>query len=108
MAFWEDIVHVLSLGADNSSGLSNQIQEMYSQLPAPEIKATPAIQSNVNLQKASLRLSRLKESSKLQFGLKFKYDTVKPTRIKLYWGAKELPIKDENGNLTYRFAFGKY
>ncbi|KAJ3353265.1 hypothetical protein HDU91_005917 [Kappamyces sp. JEL0680] len=104
MAFWEDIVNVLSLGTGDvaNAGLEN-VQEIYSQLPPAEMKTSPAIQSNVNIQKPTLRLSRLKESSRLQYGLSFKYDTLKETKIKIYWGAKELPtrIGDE---LSYRYS----
>ncbi|KAJ3302170.1 hypothetical protein HDV03_005276 [Kappamyces sp. JEL0829] len=119
MAFWEDIVNVLSLGTGDvaNAGLEN-VQEIYSQLPPAEMKTSPAIQSNVNIQKPTLRLSRLKESSRLQYGLSFKYDTLKETKIKIYWGAKELPTRtgdelsysfvDKNGHAVEPWEFGPY
>ena len=104
MAYWEDIVNILSNGTNDRANFDIPgIGNIYAQLPPPEIKRAAAVQSNVNIQKSSLRINRIKESSSLQYSLSFKFDSLEKTIVKIYWGAKEIPVFDSLGNVSYRF-----
>lgn len=106
LAYWEDIVNVLSL---SSNGTENGFEipgigNIYSQLPPAELKTTTAVQSNVNIQKTSLRINRIKSVATLRYSLSFKFDTLQRSVVKIYWGAKEVPLVDQSGNVSYRFV----
>lgn len=106
LAYWEDIVNVLSLssiGEGNGFEIPG-IGNIYSQLPPAELKTATTVQSNVNIQKSSLRINRNKDAAVLRYLLSFKFDTLQKSLVKLYWGAKEVPVTDELGNISYRFV----
>jgi hypothetical protein len=118
-AFLEDIMNVLSTNQDSTD--VDQLQafgDLYAQLPPAELKACQTIQSKVNLQKSTLRLSRVKEAQSLQYKLQFKFDLLESGYIRVLWGARErinsnpngttYTYVDKNGTLAKEWKFGPF
>lgn len=85
-----------------AGGAGDAIDEIYAQLPPAQLKESTPIHSSLNLTKSSLRLKRNADSETLSYNLSFRFDTLVETRIKIYWGGKELPIKDYNLGTQYK------
>jgi hypothetical protein len=118
-AFLEDIMNVLSTNQDSTD--ADQLQafgDLYAQLPPAELKACQTIQSKVNLQKSTLRLSRVKDVQSLQYKLQFKFDLLESGYIRVLWGARErintnqngttYTYVDKNGTLAKEWKFGPF
>jgi hypothetical protein len=102
-AFFEDIINVLSTSQTTSD--TQQLQafgDIYSQLPPAELKTCLTIQSKVNVQKSTITLSKIKESSSLSYKLSFRFDLLEPASISIYWGAKEKMITNQHGT-SYKY-----
>ncbi|KAI8893539.1 hypothetical protein BC833DRAFT_607988 [Globomyces pollinis-pini] len=113
-AFWEDIMSVIASGRD-----AIDITEVYSQLPPAEIKTAITLQSKLNLQKSTIRLTNKKEAQTNNYSLNFQFDATEPCMVNIYWGCREefenkgklstgYRLVDKNGNECSPIEFGPF
>jgi hypothetical protein len=104
-AFMEDIVN--SMAARNGIvdlQIIRNLGDIYSQLPAPEMRKAITLKSTLNLQRGSLQLSKVNNETRLRYNLNFKFDSLVPCEIVLYWGAKESVFRDDDGRLNLKYS----
>jgi hypothetical protein len=117
-AFLEDIANILASGINPSDMQQlHGLGDIYASLPPAEIKSSISVQSSLNIPRSSIKLLKHRSQShdtptnsleiredKL-YGLEFRYDSLCPCYIRLYWGSKEEYETDDKGNISYRYFY---
>ncbi|OAJ37548.1 hypothetical protein BDEG_21558 [Batrachochytrium dendrobatidis JEL423] len=102
-AFWDEILNVLAGGPGAAETELAGLQNMYNQLPPAELKRTTTLQAQVAIQKNTVRLIRVPNSSSNLHTLEFLYDSIAACQICLFWNARESYFTNDLGQTTIRF-----